>query len=99
MSWPTFASEPPDRNWPDELARRRQLSLADVRAAWFISAEDLILHKMNFYREGGSDKHLRDIASIVKISGAAIDSVYIATWPERLGLIEIWRVILATVNT
>ncbi|RPJ03448.1 MAG: hypothetical protein EHM31_00745 [Candidatus Aminicenantes bacterium] len=35
--------------------------------------EDVILKKMVFYRDGGSDKHLRDIAGILKISSDAID--------------------------
>jgi hypothetical protein len=32
---------------------------------------------MEYYREGGSDKHLRDITSMLKISGQDIDEAYI----------------------
>ena len=85
-------------DWPDELVRRVELPLADGKPAWFVAAEDLILHKMDFYREGGSDKHLRDIASMLKISGDAIDRPYIAGWAKRVGLAEIWAAILAQVD-
>lgn len=42
---------------------------------------------------GGSDKHLRDIASVLRTSGAEIDKAYIATWADTLGLTDIWRAI------
>src|SRR3954463_9300151 len=34
--------------------------------AIFSSAEDVILKKMEAYREGGSEKHLRDITGVLK---------------------------------
>jgi len=33
----------------------------------------VILGKMAYYREGGSEKHLRDIAGILKVSGDAAE--------------------------
>jgi hypothetical protein len=82
---------PRDKDWPDQFARRVRLPTDAGRDAWFISAEDLILNKMHFYREGGSDKHLRDIGGVMKISGADLDRAYIATWADRLALTEIWQ--------
>ena len=38
----------------------------------FAAAEDVILKKLWFYQLGESDKHLRDIAGMLKISGARI---------------------------
>ncbi|HUP01457.1 MAG TPA: hypothetical protein VM737_08060 [Gemmatimonadota bacterium] len=43
--------------------RRRVSAVADLEAA-FAPPEELIVHKMAFYQEGGPEKHLRDIASI-----------------------------------
>jgi hypothetical protein len=37
----------------------------------------VILKKMAFYRDGGSEKHLRDIAGILKVSSDDIDLAYI----------------------
>lgn len=59
------------------------------------SPEDAIIKKMASYLEGGSEKHLRDIAGVLKISGAAVDREFIADWASKLGLTEIWNAILA----
>jgi hypothetical protein len=81
---------PREPGWPDQFVRRRHLATASNSDAWFISPEDLILKKMHFYREGESDRHLRDIASMLKTSGAKIDRNYIDEWSKKLGLAEIW---------
>lgn len=70
--------------------RARKLKPLDDTDVAFASPEDVILKKMAFYSEGGSDKHLRDIAGILKISGDSIDRSYIAAWAGKLGLEEIW---------
>jgi hypothetical protein len=49
---------------------------------------------MEFFRAGGSDKHLRDIAGVLKTSGTEIDTVYIDRWAATLGLAEIWQAIV-----
>lgn len=58
------------------------------------SAEDVIVMKMRYYKEGGSEKHLRDIAAILKISGNDIDRSYIESWVNKFDLLEIWESIL-----
>lgn len=60
----------------------------------FASPEDVIIKKMEFYKEGESEKHLRDIAGMLKISSERIDCDYIAEWADRLGLNAIWQAIL-----
>jgi len=50
----------------------------------------LIIKKMEYYREGGSEKHLRDITGILRVSGEQVDRTYIADWAARLDLDEIW---------
>lgn len=66
---------------------------ADFRAS-FASPEDVILKKMEFYRDGGSDKHLRDIAGILRVSGDRVERAYVEEWASRLGVGEIWAAIL-----
>jgi hypothetical protein len=86
----------PDKtDWPNQLERRIQVATDPGRQIWFVSPEDLILKKMDFYREGGSDKHLRDIASTLKISQGKVNTRYVAEWAEKLGLSEIWNEILS----
>lgn len=76
------------------FARRKRLRPAKDYEADFAAPEDVILKKMEFYREGGSEKHLRDITGILQISGDEVDRLYIATWAERLSVTEIWEAIL-----
>ena len=64
--------------------------------ALFVSPEDQIIKKMEYYREGGSEKHLRDIAGILKTSGRRIDQSYLTSWAEKLGLVEIWKSVLSS---
>jgi hypothetical protein len=54
--------------------------------------------KMQYYREGGSEKHLRDITGILKISRDETDVAYITEWSGRLGLTDIWETIVRKVG-
>lgn len=80
------------------FARARRVQAGEGWDASFSSPEDAILKKLEFYRDGGSDKHLRDIAGVLKTSGREIDLVYIDHWAATLGLTEIWRTILDRVR-
>lgn len=71
---------------------------AETYQANFSSPEDVIIKKMEFYKEGGSEKHLRDITGILKISGDVVDRTYISKWAQRLGLTDIWDAILKRIE-
>jgi hypothetical protein len=73
-----------------ELARRHRVQLIPGREGFAARAEDVIIGKMGFYAEGGSEKHLRDIASMLRISGNEIDQSYIVDWAQRLNLVAVW---------
>ena len=60
----------------------------------FASPEDVIVKKMEFFRLGESEKHIRDICGILRTQGGKIDRAYIQHWAARLGLTEIWDAIL-----
>lgn len=53
--------------------------------------EYVIVRKLEFYREGGSDKHLRDIAAMLHVSGDALREEMVTEWVTRLGLELQWR--------
>jgi hypothetical protein len=48
---------------------------------------------MEYYREEGSEKHLRDIASMLRISAPEIDRDHIEQWTRTLGLLPTWEAI------
>ena len=52
--------------------------------------EYVITRKLEFYREGGSAKHLRDIRSMLAISSELIDRVTLEDWVRRRGLQVEW---------
>jgi hypothetical protein len=83
-----------DRFNQSRFSRIRRLQPAPDYDAAFASVEDVILKKMEYYREGGSEKHLRDIAGVLRISGSVVERAYIEEWAGRLGLEEIWERIL-----
>lgn len=78
------------------FARARRLRPSPDFEAVFATAEDVILKKLEYYRDGGSEKHLRDIAGVLKISGAQIDFTYIDEWARQLGLSDIWTKVRTT---
>lgn len=69
------------------FARVRRIALPGGRLEPFASPEDVILKKLEFFREGGSSKHLRDIASMIAVQGEdALDWTYLVDWAGRLGI-------------
>lgn len=77
------------------FARARRVRATGEIVAWFSSPEDAIIKKMEYYREGGSEKHLRDIASVLTTSRDQIDMAYIDRWAGQLGLDDLWNTIKA----
>lgn len=76
-----------------QFSRIKRIKALEDAEANFASPEDLIIKKMEYYREGSSEKHLRDITGILKISKEMIDHNYISLWAKRLGLEDIWQAI------
>ncbi|HAB52486.1 MAG: hypothetical protein A2W77_00700 [Nitrospinae bacterium RIFCSPLOWO2_12_39_16] len=78
--------------------RGRRIHPAESYHANFSSPEDVIIKKMEFYKEGESEKHLRDITGILKISGDIVDRGYITEWARLLNLTEIWDAVQKRIN-
>lgn len=72
-----------------EFSRRREVAVRPTGESLFIkSAEDTVLRKLLWFREGGevSEKQWRDIVSVLRISADAMDDTYLDTWASRLNL-------------
>lgn len=74
------------------MARRREVPIGNG-TLWVAPIEYVILMKLRYYRESGSDRHLRDIAAMRRISGELIDEAALDVWIERLGLGAEWRLV------
>jgi hypothetical protein len=69
------------------FARRRLITMPDGRQEPVAAPEDVILKKLQFFRAGGSSKHLRDIVSMIQTQRSdRIDWPYLADWAQRLGV-------------
>jgi predicted nucleotidyltransferase len=81
-----------------QLERRKRVPFfSDVNGA-VAAPDDVILGKLVYYRDGGSEKHLRDIAGILKFSGDVVDQEYVARSAAQLGVADIWETILNSLS-
>jgi hypothetical protein len=76
-----------------QLERRKRIEIMPGVVGYAASPEDVIIAKMLYYKEGESEKHLRDIAAMCRITGEEFDQDYLQTWIKRLQLGEVWDAI------
>ncbi len=81
--------------WIDsELERARVEELELEGKNWvlrFASPEDVLLHKLVWYRMGGevSGRQWEDVDGILKVQSRQLDSAYLERWAEHLGVSEL----------
>lgn len=74
------------------LAHRRRLPLA-AGAIQVAPPEYVILRKLEFWREGGSEKHLRDVRAMLA-ADLDLDRSFLDAEMRERGLEEAWRQVL-----
>lgn len=83
-----LAGEDPLHAWG--LSRRRSITLRG-EALWLAPIEYVILGKLKFFREGGSVRHLEDIARMLLISADQIDHLELQARVADQGLGPEWE--------
>lgn len=78
------------------LSRRRRIEVGG-EVVPVAPPEYVIVRKLEYYREGGSDKHVRDIRSMLELSREQIDLCEVQTWVNRLHLQAEWKKVAPTV--
>lgn len=81
-----LAASDPLHAWA--LEHRRRIDLGGA-GAWIAPPEYVVVRKLEFLREGGSDKHLRDIRFI--LAATPLDQDFIAAEVARRGLGAQWQ--------
>ena len=58
------------------------------RSAWVKSAEDTVLRKLQWFRDGGevSDRQWNDVLGILMAQGDRLDEGYLSRWADTLGV-------------
>lgn len=74
----------------EEFGRRLAVRLLETDAH-VATAEDTILAKLEWAREGSSERQLRDVAAILEAQGESLDHAYLARWVGVLGVEAEWR--------
>ena len=68
-----------------EFGRRREITLLGTRA-FMVSPEDSILSKLEWSREGTSERQFLDALTVARTQGDSLDRTYLARWAMELGL-------------
>ena len=72
-----------------EFDRRIRVTLFG-RETPVATAEDTVIAKLEWAKAGESERHIRDVARILAVSGMTLDSAYLARWIDELGLADVW---------
>jgi hypothetical protein len=77
----------------NQMVRRVQQSLGDHPddRAYFTTAEDIILAKLNWFRLGGeiSEQQWRDVLGVMRVQDDTLDQDYLHVWADRMDLLDL----------
>lgn len=82
-----LAGSDPLHAWAFDRRLRIEVDEVDV---WVAPIEYVILRKLQYYELSDSDRHLRDIAMMLRISGEKVDQESLTAWLSRLDLTDIY---------
>jgi len=71
-----------------EFSRRRKTPFWNGHEVYVASPEDVIIAKLEYLRQGGSEKHIKDIRGI--LAETEVDRTYLDQWIQKLGLMPQW---------
>jgi hypothetical protein len=88
----------PLKNHPfdqEAFSRRHQKAISEDASnqLFFATPEDIILHKLTWYRSGGevSDRQWNDVLGVLKVQGDQLDIVYLNQWAKELSVSELLK--------
>lgn len=77
-----------DREFSEvEFARRRAHRIGNA-TVYLVSAEDILIAKLEWHKAGESQRQLEDAAGIIRRQGDALDRSYVYRWVSELELDE-----------
>ncbi len=85
-----LAGKDPLHTWA--LKNRREFQIEN-ETIWVAPPEYVILRKLEYFREGGSEKHLNDIRNMIRISQKEIDFHLLKEKMAQLDLNNQWNLV------
>ena len=89
--------------WARQEMQRRRLERAGIHEElefYFSSPEDIILHKLHWYRSGGgvSERQWNDVLGVLKVQATELEYDYLDHWAAELGLTDLLVAALQEAN-
>lgn len=76
--------------WAFRHARRIEYKGITLQVA---PPEYVIIRKLEYYREGGSEKHIRDVRAMLAVSKEELDRSEMIDWVKRCQVEEEWEIV------
>lgn len=84
-----------DREFSEvEFSRRMSVDVDGVKTS-MVSAEDVILSKLEWVRHGAGDCQIRDAVGVALIQWSALDRAYLQHWADQLGIEDLLTDVLS----
>jgi Nucleotidyltransferase of unknown function (DUF6036) len=77
-----------DNPYRKEEFRRRRLATIDGVEMWVVSAEDLVLSKLDWARDSRSEVQFRDVRNVIAAQ-RSLDWPYVEGWAARIGVLDL----------
>lgn len=73
------------------LKHKKRVVYDNVLSVWACPPEYVIIRKLEYYRDGKSQKHIRDIKGMIAVSGEKLNQNLLQYWLEKQSLLEVWK--------
>lgn len=88
-----------DHPYDQEAFLRRRAVVSDPQDGekfYFATAEDIVLHKLVWFRLGGevSERQWDDVLGVIQVQGQVLDRDYMSGWAEQLGIADLFQQLL-----
>lgn len=85
---------PKNRAFDQQQLKRRiseKIASETEKSVWVLSAEDIILAKLDWFRLGGevSERQWRDVLGVIKTQESALDISYLQEWSQQLDIADL----------
>jgi hypothetical protein len=84
----------------DRIVKKQIGASSSGKTLPFASPEDVVLHKLRWFRLGGeqSTHQLIDVQAVLRVQGSRIDNSYLDSWAPRLAIADLLQRVRASTS-